>query len=173
MDYRLAALRDEIDQIMSAGPVGRWSNLPATFPFNSETVDFNADGSGTITTWSHLSGKTVQSFAWSMEAPGRMVMRYRLTRIVDQTETLVEAEESPELAPVTIGFEIVVQETGIGAWPALVTEGSDAFDCMRSGLARLEPPLKLTEVAADEVAQSRSLFSRMFNWTRPSRHADA
>jgi hypothetical protein len=172
VDYRLAALKDEIDQIMSAGPIGRWSNVPATFPFNSETVDFKADGSGTITSWSHLSGKTVQTFAWSMESPGRMVMRYRLTRFLEQVETVGEVEESPELAPITVGIEIVVQETEVGAWPALVTEGSDAFDCMRTGLARLEPPLKLSEVEP-EVAPNRSLLSRMFSWTRPSRHADA
>jgi hypothetical protein len=172
VDYRLAALKDEIDLIMSAGPIGRWSNVPATFPFNSETVDFKADGSGTITSWSHLSGKTVQTFAWSMESPGRMVMRYRLTRFLEQVETVGEVEESPELAPITVGIEIVVQETEVGAWPALVTEGSDAFDCMRTGLARLEPPLKLSEVEP-EVAPNRSLLSRMFSWTRPSRHADA
>jgi hypothetical protein len=172
VDYRLATLKDEIAEIMSAGPIGRWSNVPAAFPFNSETVDFNTDGSGTITSWSHLSGRSVQSFAWSMEAPGRIIMRYRLTRFVEQAESVGEPDESPELAPVTFGIEVVVQETEVGAWPALVSEGSDAFDCMRTGLARLEPPLRLVESAAD-VPPARSLLSRMFSWTRPTRHADA
>jgi hypothetical protein len=173
VDSRLEALKGEIDKIMSAGPIGRWSNVPATFPFNSETVVFNADGSGGITTWSHLSGKSVQAFAWSMDSPGRIVMRYRLTRYGDQIEEgSQEPDDSPELAPVTFGIEVVVQETEIGAWPALVSEGSDCFDCMRSGLARTEPPLRLEE-ATPAVEPVRSLFSRMFSWTRASRHADA
>lgn len=171
MDYRLAALKDEIDLIMSTGPIGRWSNVPATFPFNTETVVFNADGSGHISSWSALSGKSVQAFGWSMESPGRLVMRYRLTRYGDQVDK--ESDDSPELAPVTFGIEVVVQESEVGAWPALVTEGSDVFDCMRTGLARLEPPLRLIEVAAVAERPSRSLLSRMFSWTRPSRHADA
>ena len=173
MDFRLAALKGEIDQIMSAGPIGLWSNVPATFPFNTETVFFNADGSGLITSWSALSGKSLQTFAWSMEAPGRIIMRYRLTRYGDQIEEdSKEPDDFPELAPVTFGIEVVVQETEIGAWPALVSEGSDCFDCMRSGLARTEPPLRLVEAAPD-VRPSRSFFSRMFSWTRASRHADA
>src|SRR5512145_3007430 len=105
---------------MSAGPIGQWSNVPASFPFNTETVVFNADGSGLITSWSALSGNSVQAFAWSMEAPGRIVMRYRLTRYGDQVEDLGEPDNSPELAPITFGIEMVVQETGVGAWPALV-----------------------------------------------------
>jgi hypothetical protein len=171
VDYRLAALKGEIDQIMSAGPIGRWSNVPATFPFNSETVVFNADGSGLIASWSALSGKSVQTFAWSMESRGRIMMRYRLTRYGEQVEDLEEPDTSPELAPVSFGIEVVVQETGVGAWPALVSEGSDVFDCMRSGLARLEPPLRLVE--GTPVETGRSFFSRMFSWTRASRHADA
>ena len=172
MDHRLAALKGEIDQIMSAGPIGRWSNVPATFPFNTETVVFNADGSGLITFWSALSGKSVQTFAWSMEAPGRIVMRYRLTRYGDQAEDPKAPDETPELAPVSFGIEVVMQETAIGAWPALVSEGSDVFDCMRSGLSRTEPPLDLVEAAPD-VRPSRSFLSRMFGWTRANRHADA
>src|SRR5262249_55297632 len=125
VDYRLAALKGEIDQIMSTGPIGRWSNVPATFPFNTETVVFNADGSGVITPWSALSGKSVQNFAWSMESPGRIVMRYRLTRYGDQVEgEPKEPDDSPELAPVVFGIEVVMQETEFGAWPTLVSEGS-------------------------------------------------
>jgi hypothetical protein len=173
VDYRLAALKGEIDKIMSAGPIGRWSNVPASFPFNTETVVFNADGSGLIATWSALSGKSVQTFAWSMEAPGRLVMRYRLTRYGDQLdEDLKEPDDSPELAPVAFGIEVVVQETEVGAWPTLVSEGSDTFDCMRTGLARTEPPLRLAETA-EAVRSNRSFLSRMFSWTRTNGHADA
>jgi hypothetical protein len=173
VDFRLAALKGEIDQIMSAGPIGLWSNVPATFPFNTETVVFNADGSGLITSWSALSGKSLQAFAWSMEAPGRIMMRYRLTRYGAQVEEdWKEPDDSPELAPITFGIEVVVQETEIGAWPALVSEGSDCFDCMRSGLARTEPPLRLT-VAEPAVQPGRSLLSRMFSWKRASRHVNA
>jgi hypothetical protein len=172
VDYRLAALRDEIDKIMSAGPIGRWSNVPGALPFNTETVVFNGDGTGLITSWSALSGKSVQTFAWSMQAPGRIVMRYRLTRFAAQAEDLTEAHDSPELAPVAFGVEIVVHETEVGAWPALVSEGSDVFDCMRSALARIEPPLLLEEPAT-VVEPGCSLLSRMLSWTRTSRHADA
>jgi hypothetical protein len=172
VDCRLAALKGEIDQIMAAGPIGRWSNVPAAFPFNTETVVFNADGSGLITTWSALSGKSVQTFAWSMESRGRIVMRYRLTRYGEQAEDPKEPDETPELAPVTFGIEVVVQETAVGAWPALVSEGSDAFDCMRSGLSRTDPPLRLEETATAEQP-ARSFLARMFSWTRASRHVDA
>jgi len=171
VDYRLAALKGEIDQIMSLGPIGRWSNVPASFPFNTETVVFNADGSGLIASWSALSGKSVQTFAWSMESRGRIVMRYRLTLHGEQAENVPDPDDSPELAPVAFGIEVVVQETEVGAWPALVTEGSDVFDCMRSGLARLDPPLRLAE--GTPVDSGRSFFSRIFSWTRASRHADA
>jgi hypothetical protein len=173
VDYRLAALKGEIDQIMSAGPIGRWSNVPATFPFNTETVVFNDDGSGLITSWSALSGKSVQTFAWQMESLGRIVMRYRLMRYGDQAEDMKEPDDNPELAPITFGIEVVVQDTEIGAWPALVSAGSDAFDCMRTGLARTEPPLRLVETAPAIQPGGRSLLSRMFSWTRASRHADA
>src|SRR5262245_2377444 len=150
VDYRLAALKGEIDKIMSAGPVGQWSNVPATFPFNNETVVFNADGSGQISSYSALSGKSVQGFAWSMEAHGRICMRYRLTRYGEQAEEDQKGtDDTPELAPVSFGIEVVVQETEVGAWPALVSEGSDAFDCMRSGLARMEPPLRLGDTSTD------------------------
>jgi hypothetical protein len=172
VDFRLAALKGEIDQIMSAGPIGLWSNVPATFPFNTETVVFNADGTGLITSWSALSGKSLQTFAWSMEARGRIIMRYRLTRYGDQVEDQREADDSPELAPVTFGIEVVVQDSGIGAWPALVSEGSDVFDCMRSGLARTEPPLRLAETEP-AVQPGRSLLSRMFSWKRATRHVNA
>jgi hypothetical protein len=38
MDNRLAPLRHEIDEIMSAGLIGHWSNPPTTFAMMSETV---------------------------------------------------------------------------------------------------------------------------------------
>ena len=80
MDDRLAEMKDEIDRILSRGPVGRWSNPPPAFPFLSEIVVFNADGSGEMTSWSAMSGKTVQAFTWNMEGRARLVMRYGLTR---------------------------------------------------------------------------------------------
>ena len=46
-----------------------------------------------------------------------------------------------------------MQDTEIGAWPALVSEGSDCFDCMRSGLARTEPPLRLVEAEPASAAR--------------------
>jgi hypothetical protein len=104
-----------------------------------------------------------------MEARGRIIMRYRLTRYGDQVER--DPDDSPELAPVTFGIEVVVHESEVGAWPALVSQGSDTFDCMRTGLARLDPPLRLVETAPAQPG--RSLLARMFSWTRQSRHADA
>jgi hypothetical protein len=177
VDRRLAALSGEIDRIMSAGPIGRWSNIPATFPFNTETVVFNPDGSGLITSWSALSGKSVQTFAWTMERPGRLLMRYRLTRYgVDDEGAAGEPAETPELSPVAFGIEVVVQDTDYGSWPALVSEGSDVFDFLRTGLARTDPPLRLEEGAAAGLRPQRSFLSRMRSLMfgpRMDGHADA
>src|SRR5690606_5682498 len=113
---------------------------------------------------------------WSMEARGQLVMRYRLTRYGDDAEEATEAPDaSPELAPVVLGIDVVVQETEFGAWPVMVSEGSDAFDCLRTGLARTEPALRLEPHTAPTLQPTRSLFSRVRSLfgTRMSGHADA
>ena len=74
MDDRLAELVHEIDKIMSTGPIGRWTNPPTTFPMISQTVVFNADGSGLMTYCSGMTGTTRQKFEWNMEDPGRLVI---------------------------------------------------------------------------------------------------
>jgi hypothetical protein len=161
VDDRLAALRDEVDKILSHGPVGRWTNIPAVFPFNTDTVVFNSDGGGRITSWSTLSGSSVQTFTWSMETRGRIMMRYRLTQFTKHPDDDIAAlGDAPELSPVTFGIEMVVQDTDVGSWPVLVSEGSDAFDCLRTALARIDPPLRLVE-AAPALPASRSFLSRM------------
>ena len=169
MDDRLAALSDEIDKVLSDGPVGRWTNIPAVFPFNTDTVVFSSDGSGRITSWSTLSGSSVQTFAWSMEARGRLVMRYRLTQYTKHpNDDIDEPGDSTELSPVTLGIEIVVQDTDLGSWPVMVSEGSDAFDCLRTALARTDPPLSLAETLP-ALPASRSFLSRVRNlvpWPR-------
>jgi hypothetical protein len=173
VDDRLAALRDEIDKILSDGPVGRWTNIPAVFPFNSDTVVFDPDGSGRITSWSTLSGSSVQTFAWSMAARGRIVMRYRLTQFAKHPgDEIAEPGDAPELSPVTLGIEIVVQDTDLGSWPVLVSEGSDAFDCLSTALARIEPPLRLAE-AEPALPPPRSFLSRVRSlvWPRSRAHS--
>jgi hypothetical protein len=169
VDDRLAALSDEIDKVLSDGPVGRWTNIPAVFPFNTDTVVFNSDGSGRITSWSTLSGSSVQTFAWSMQARGRVMMRYRLTQFTKHPDgDIAEPGDAPELSPVAFGIEIVVQDTDLGSWPVMVSEGSDAFDCLRTALARTDPPLRLGE-AAPAAPAPRSFLSRVRSlvpWTR-------
>ena len=161
MDDRLAALRDEIDKILSDGPVGRWTYIPAVFLFNSDTVVFNPDGSGCITSWSTLSGTSVQTFAWRMEARGRIMMRYRLTQFTKHPgDDIAEPGDAPELSPVAFGIEIVVQDTDLGSWPVMVSDGSDAFDCLPTALARADPPLRLAETAP-ALPAPRSFLSRV------------
>jgi hypothetical protein len=43
---------------------------------------------------------------------------------------------------------------------------------MRTGLARLDPPLRLTDPSPG-VQPAPSLLGRLLAWTRPSRHTDA
>jgi hypothetical protein len=173
VDDRLATLKDEIDAILSKGPIGRWSNPPPAFPFLSETVEFNADGSGVMTSWSAMSGKTVQSFSWSMAARGRLTMRYGLTRYAAHLdEEPKEDENAVELSPITHGIEVKVQETYLGPWPVMTTEGSDTFDVLWTALARSQPPLLLQQPSTPQMPPSRSLLSRMLGrifWTRTSR----
>ena len=163
MDDRLAALRNEIDRILSDGPVGRWTSIPAVFPFNTDTVVFNPDGSGRIMCWSTLSGSSVQTFAWRMEERGRIMMRYRLTQFTKHPgDDTAEPADAPELSPVTLGIEIVVQDTDLGSWPVLVSEGTDAFDCLSTALARTDPPLRLAEAEAEAALPTpRSFLSRV------------
>lgn len=177
MDERLGQLKDEVDRILSGGPVGRWSNPPPAFPFLSETVVFNADGSGEMTSWSAMSGKTVQSFSWNMEARGRLTMRYGLTRYAAHLDEEPKADpDAVELSPITHAIEIKVQETYQGPWPVLTTEGSDTFDVLWTALARAEPPLLLQQAPPAPEMPSRSLLARMLGrifWTRSSPPAAA
>lgn len=175
MDDRLDALKEEIDRILSRGPIGRWSNPPPAFPFLSETVVFNPDGSGEMTSWSAMSGKTVQGFSWNMEGRGRLVVRYGLTRYAAHLDEEPKEEEDPvELSPITHEIEIRVQETHLGPWPVMITDGRDTFDWLWTALSRDEPPLRL-ELAEPALAPPpRSLLSRMRNlvpWARSNRHA--
>jgi hypothetical protein len=178
VDDRLDPLQDEIDRILSQGPVGLWSNPPPDFPFLSETVVFNVDGSGTMTSWSAMSGKTVQAFTWSMGAPGRLVIRYGLTRYAAHLDEEPKAEEGAvELSPITHDIEIKVQETHLGPWPVMTSEGRDTFDYLWTALARNDPPLVLQQIARDLPADlpaahlppRRSILSWMFSWMRSSR----
>jgi hypothetical protein len=172
VDDRLAELKDEVDRILSRGPIGRWSNPPPAFPFLSETVVFRADGGGEMTSWSAMSGKTVQAFTWSMEARGRLIMRYGLTRYAAHLdEEPKEEEDGVELSPIIHEIEIRVQETHLGPWPVMITDGRDTFDWLWTALSREEPPLRLQP--AQPVVAPRSLLSRMRSlvpWNRSSRH---
>jgi hypothetical protein len=169
VDDRLAPLKDEIEKILSKGPIGQWSNPPPAFPFLSETVVFNADGTGVMTSWSAMSGKTVQAFTWRMEAPGRMVVRYGLTRYAAHLDEEPKAEEDAvELSPIAHDIEIKVQETHLGPWPVMTSEGRDTFDYLWTALARSEPPLVLGEAVLPIAVPRRSMFSRMISWMLPA-----
>jgi hypothetical protein len=74
MDDRLAGLRHEIDRIMSAGPIGRWSNPPTTFAMMSETAVFNADGSGVMTSRSGMMGTSTTILSSRMASHLRIAL---------------------------------------------------------------------------------------------------
>jgi hypothetical protein len=89
-------------------------------------------------------------------------------------EDAPEPDDSPELAPIAFRMEVVVQESEQGAWPTLVSEGSDVFDGMRAGLARTEPPLRLPAEAVPPPP--RSFLSRVRSLVfgaKSGPHADA
>jgi hypothetical protein len=151
MDDRLAALRQEIDKIMSTGPVGHWTNPPATFPMMSETVVFNADGSGLITSRSGMMGTSRQAFEWHMESPGRLVMRYGRYEedgdgaYRDPEEPADEDDDDDDDEPLTATFdiEIQIQGTEFAPWPVMTNRSSDVFGLLWCALARDDPPLVL------------------------------
>lgn len=144
MDNRLAVLRHEIDKIMSIGPIGRWTNPPTTLPMMSETVLFNADGSGLIASQSGMIGQSRQAFEWNMQAPGRLVMRYHGR---ESYGGAYDAAEQPadrcEAVPVVLDIEIKIQETEFAPWPVMTSRPSDVFGCLWCALARDDPPLVL------------------------------
>jgi len=165
MDDRLAALSLKIDEIMSTGPIGRWTNPPTTFPMMQEMVVFNADGSGLITSWSGMSGTTKQAFEWSIECPGRMVLRYGkwendLASDGDE-EPDDENEDTSEIS-VTMDIEIKIKETEFGPWPVMTTRSSDEFQFgfLLCALARADPPLVLPS-RPPVVRPKRTLLSRI------------
>jgi hypothetical protein len=148
MDNRLAALRHEIDEIMATGPIGRWTNPPTTFPTMEEMVVFNADGSGLITSSSGMSGTTKQAFEWSLECPGRLVLRYGKREndlAFDGDEEPDDENEDTSEISVTMDFEIKIMETEFGPWPVMTTRSSDEFQFgfLLCALARADPPLVL------------------------------
>jgi hypothetical protein len=123
-----------------------------------------------MTSWSAMSGKTVQAFTWRMEAPGRMVVSYGLSRYAAHLdEEPKEEEEAVELSPITHDFEIKVQETHLGPWPVMTSEGRDTFDYLWTALARNEPPLVLGDDAVSLSGARRSMLSRMIAWMLPAR----
>jgi hypothetical protein len=140
MDDRLAALRHEVDTIMSTGPIGRWTNPPATFAMMSETVLFNADGSGLVTSRSGMMGTSRQKFEWSVERPGRLVMRFLRREDDGASQAPTDRDEAP---PVTLDIEIKIQETEFAPWPVMTKRSSDVFGNLWCALARDDPPLVL------------------------------
>jgi hypothetical protein len=140
MDHRLAGLRHEIDRIMSAGPIGRWSNPPTTFAMMSESVVFNADGSGLITSSSGMTGTSTRAFEWSMQAPGRLVMRF--AREENDNEASAGAAEVFDES-VASDIEIKIQDTEFAPWPVMTTRSSDVFGDLWCALARVDPPLAI------------------------------
>jgi hypothetical protein len=159
MENRIAPLRHEIDKIMSGGPIGCWSNPPTTFPMMEESVLFNADGSGLATSWSGMMGTSTQAFEWSMQSPGRLVMRYGDRKHDDSASGTAEEDDRDETTPVIFDIEIKIQETEFAPWPVMTNRSSDVFGFLWCALARDDPPLVLPR---PPVAQTRrTLRSRM------------
>jgi len=154
MDDRLAGLRQEVDKIISAGPIGCWRNSPTTFPMMSETVLFNADGSGLITSSSGMKGTSTRPFQWSMQSPGRLVLRYCSSENGDNG-----ADEAAEAVD-QFDIEIKIQETEFAPWPVMTTRSSNVFGSLWCALARDDPPLVLPE-RPPLVQTKRKLLSRV------------
>ena len=160
MDDRPAVPRDEVDKIMSTGPIGRWTNPPTTFPMLSETVVFNADGSGLMTSQSGMTGTTRQRFEWSMQANGRLGMRYRGREYCPGScETAEEPADRDETTTVVYEIEIKVQVTEFASWPVMTNRYGDVFGCLWCALARDNPPLVLPQQPV--VPPQRALLSRL------------
>jgi hypothetical protein len=163
MEDRLAELRYEIDEIMSTGPIGRWTHPPTTFPMISQTVLFNADGGGLMTYCSGMTGTTTQEFEWGMARPGRLVMRCRrweqdlpsdgAGHPADQDEDIFDASG-------TFDVEIKIKETEFGQCLVMTNRSSDVFGTLYCALARADPPLVLP-LRLPVVRPKRTLLSRM------------
>ena len=72
----------------------------------SETVVFNADGSGLITSRSGMRETSTRAFEWYMQSPGRLVMRYCKGENDDNG--------SEETAEAVDQFEIEIRDLGNG-----------------------------------------------------------
>lgn len=151
MDDRLAALKQEIDKILSIGPIGRWTNPPTTFPMMWETVRFDVDGSGLATSFCSTMGTRRQAFEWSMEFPGRLVMRYGRCEYDGEDGGVEEATDDGAEEPAdedesivcAIDLEIKIEETEFAPWPVMTSRSSDVFGHLWCALARVDPPLVL------------------------------
>jgi hypothetical protein len=166
MDTRLAPLRDEIDKIMSSGPVGSWTNPPTTFAMISESVVFNAGGWGLIVSRSGMLGESRQQFVWSMHSRGRLAMRFRSS---DHDERPFGPAEEPDdrdrAMPVFFDIEIKILETEFGPWPVMTTRSSDTFGCLWCALVRDDPPLVLPQ-RPRAVRLKQTLLSRIRDLAR-------
>jgi hypothetical protein len=122
----------------------------------SETVLFNADGSGLVTSRG-MMGTSRQTFEWSMERPGRLVMRY--LRYEDDGASQ-EPPDQDEATPVAFDIEIKIQETEFAPWPVMTNRSGDVFGILWCALARHDPPLVLP-VRPAVVQPKRTLLSRI------------
>jgi hypothetical protein len=106
MDDRLAGLRHEIDRIMSAGPIGRWSNPPTTFAMMSETAVFNADGSGVMTSRSGMMGTSTTILSSRMASHLRIALwSDSATDLVPDGNALVRPPLPSDRGRVDFAFE--------------------------------------------------------------------
>jgi hypothetical protein len=171
MDDALAELEHEIDMIMSTGPIGRWTNPPTTFPMISQTVVFNADGSGLMTYCSGMTGTTRHEFEWNMECPGRLVMQYGKWEPETPFDGAEEPADEDENGPDdqdedildtsdTFDIEIKIKETEFGRSPVMTSRGSDVFGTLYCALARADPPFELP-LRLPVARPKRPLLSRI------------
>jgi hypothetical protein len=135
----------------------------------SQTVLFNADGSGLMTYCSGMTGTTRQEFEWSMECPGRLVMRcgrWEQDLPYDGAEEPADEDEDisddqdEDIFGASGTFDIEIGETEFGQWPVMTNRSGDIFGTLYCALARADPPLVLP-LRLPVVRPKRTLLSRI------------
>jgi hypothetical protein len=98
-----------------------------------------------------MMGEMRHPFSWSMEGPGRLVVRYR---------KLTDEGASGGAVYGIFDIEIKIQETEFAPWPVITNRSSDVFGNLWCALARVDPPLVLP-VRLPAARPKRTLLSRM------------
>ena len=63
-------------RIVTEGPIGHWRTVPGTQPATeSDSIEFDCDGSGRLHSWSMVHGPQTESFSWRMVESGVLALR--------------------------------------------------------------------------------------------------